>query len=97
MQHISFHRQEELLGEHQTFTGAYESFLQSGSVPPSLEEDIYHLEHSRAAARDDEAEVSCVSGVHHLEVYMHACMLVYTQVPFHDYSFFKCRMSVKNL
>jgi len=97
MQHISFRRQEELLGEHQTFAGAYESFLQSGSVPPLLEEDIYRLEQSRAAARDDEAEVSCVSGVHHLEVYMRACMLVYTQVPFHDHSFLKCRMSVKNL
>ena len=56
MQHIPFRRQEELLGEHLTYAAAYEAFLQSGSVPPSLQEDIHRLEQSRTEARDD-AEV----------------------------------------
>ena len=58
MQHVPFRRQEELLGEHETYTSAYQSFLQSASVPLSLEDDIYRLEQSRATAGDDDAEVS---------------------------------------
>ena len=45
------------MGEHNTYAAAYETFLQSASVPSSLEEDIYQLEQSRAAARED-TEVS---------------------------------------
>ena len=57
MQHVPFRHQDELMGEHNTYAAAYETFLQSASVPSSLEEDIYQLEQSRAAARED-TEVS---------------------------------------
>ena len=29
---------------HDTFTAAYAAFLQSGNIPPSLEDDIHRLE-----------------------------------------------------
>ena len=44
MLHIPFRREEELLGDSDTYAAAYAIFLQSGNVPPSLEEDIHQLE-----------------------------------------------------
>ena len=44
MQHVAFRRQEDLLGEHETYAAAYATFLHSGSVLPSLEDDIYQLD-----------------------------------------------------
>ena len=43
MLHIPF-RREELLGDSDSYAAAYAIFLQSGNVPPSLEEDIHQLE-----------------------------------------------------
>ena len=59
MQHVPFRRQENLLGEHATYTAAYAAFLQSGSVPPSLEDDISRLDQMNQQNTEEEDEV-CV-------------------------------------
>ena len=43
MLHIPFHREEELLGDSDSYAAAYAIFLQSGNVPPSLKGDIHQL------------------------------------------------------
>ena len=43
MLHVAFRHQSELLGNHTTFVAAYATFLQSGSIPSSLEDDIHRL------------------------------------------------------
>ena len=53
MQHVLFRRQEELLGEHGTYAAAYASFLQSGSIPSSLEDDIHRLEQCPPTPEDN--------------------------------------------
>lgn len=41
MQHKNFHWLSDLLSGSETFAYAYVIFLQSTSVPPSLEDDIH--------------------------------------------------------
>ena len=43
MLHVPFHHQSELLCGNTTFTAAYANFLQSGSIPLSLEDDIHKM------------------------------------------------------
>ena len=54
-----FRQVEELLDEHDTFVAVYADFLQSGNVPPSLEEDIHRLEQNtqQSSEDDDNAQV----------------------------------------
>ena len=59
MQHVPFRRQEDLLEEHTTYTAAYSALLQSGSVPPSLEDDIARLDQVNQQITDAEDQV-CV-------------------------------------
>ena len=54
MLHVPFRHQVELLAGCETYTAAYATFLQSGSVPPSLEEDIHRLEQQ---PQPDQSEV----------------------------------------
>ena len=58
MLHVPFRNQRELLGNHTTFTAAYAEFLQSGSIPPSLEDDIHRLQQSSQEPSEDDTEVS---------------------------------------
>ena len=44
MQHKSFHLVDDLCTGYATFVDAYAAFLQSGSVPPLLEDDIHRLQ-----------------------------------------------------
>ena len=58
-----FRREEELLGEADTYADAYATFLQCDDVPPSLENDIHRVE-QQSQSGDDNAEVcwqSCTS------------------------------------
>ena len=55
MQHKPFRHVQELKGTCQTFAAAYNFFLQSGNIPPSLEDDIFGLEqHQRQTTEDDQ-------------------------------------------
>ena len=58
MLHVPFRNQRELLGNHTTFTAAYAEFLQSVSIPPSLEDDIHRLQQSSQQPSEDDTEVS---------------------------------------
>ena len=62
MLHKPFRQQEELLAGSDTFEAAYASFLQSGNVPPSLEDDIYRLEQQQQSQQptEDNTEVRMV-------------------------------------
>ena len=42
--HIPFRLQDQLLGDSNTSSAAYATVLQSGNIPPSLEDDIHRLE-----------------------------------------------------
>ncbi len=49
-----FRQQQVLLAGFRTYTAAYADFLQSGNVPPSLQDDIHLLEqHSSQEAEED--------------------------------------------
>ena len=58
MLHVPFRHLSELLGNNTTFTAAYAEFLQSGSIPPSLQDDIHRLQQSSQQPREDDNEVS---------------------------------------
>ena len=59
MLHMPFRHKNELLGNHSTFTAAFADFLQSGSIPPSLEDDIHRLQQSsEQPSEDEDTEVS---------------------------------------
>ena len=61
MLHKPFRHLGELKGECDTFAAAYSLFLQSGSVPPSLEDDIRRLEQQdRQQTEDDDTQVCVV-------------------------------------
>ena len=48
MQHKSFRQLNDLLDDSDSYVEAYASFLQSGLVPPCLEEDIHRLQQQHA-------------------------------------------------
>ena len=58
MLHVPFRHQSELLGNNSTFTAAYAEFLQSGSIPSSLEDDVHRLQQSSQQPTEDDNEVS---------------------------------------
>ena len=61
MQHKAFRRVDELLAGHETYAEAYTEFLQTGSLPPSLEEDIFRLQQHQASedATQNEVKLLC--------------------------------------
>ena len=58
MQHKPFRQLSDLLGESETYAAVYTVFLQSGSVPPLLHDDIHHLEQATQQPTEDTTEVS---------------------------------------
>ena len=59
MQHNNFRHMSELLAGHETFIEAYAAFLQSGTIPPSLEGDIFRLQQQTNEQSDSaDTEVS---------------------------------------
>jgi hypothetical protein len=58
MLHVPFRHQSELLGYNTNFTAAYADFLQSDSIPPSLEDDVHRLQQSSQEPSADDSEVS---------------------------------------
>ena len=66
MQHKSFRAVNDLLNGYTTFTDAYAAYLQSESVPPSLEDDIQRLQqHSQCDSEEhDSTEVPTHIHVH---------------------------------
>ena len=59
--HVPFRLQDQLLGDSNTFSAAYATFLQSGNIPPSLEDDIHRLEQlTQQPSGNDSDEVCCV-------------------------------------
>ena len=54
MLHVPFRHVDQLMGSCDTFTEAYAIFLQSGNVPPSLEDDIRRLNEHQLAEEDNE-------------------------------------------
>ena len=58
MQYKSFRQMNELLAECETYAEAYAVFLQSGNVPPSLENDIFLLQQQTdEQSQDPDTEV----------------------------------------
>ena len=63
----------ELLQENNTYAAAYATFLQSVSVPPSLEDDIYQLDKLNQQSTNEDNEV-------------HVCLLYYYNIQVYVYS-----------
>ena len=59
MLYVPFRHQSELLGDNTTYIAAFADFLQSGTIPSSLEDDIQRLQQlSNQSSEDDDIEVS---------------------------------------
>ena len=54
MLHVPFRHVDELKGDCDSFTDAYALFLQSGNVPPSLEDDITRLAQQQSQQDDND-------------------------------------------
>ena len=57
MLHIPFRQVDQLKREYASFTEAYAIFLQSGNVPPSLEDDIQRLTTTHQEESNSDEEV----------------------------------------
>ena len=68
MQHKPFRQMDDLLSGYDNYIDAYTSFLQSGDIPPCLEDDMYCLlQLSQISQEDtDDTEVSLSLYVTHL-------------------------------
>ena len=53
MQHKCFRQLNDLLSGYNSYIDAYAAFLQSGQIPPSLEDDMYRLLHLLQSTEDD--------------------------------------------
>ena len=55
MQHKCFHQMNNLLSGYDNYIDAYTAFLQSGHIPPCLEDDMYRLlQHSQSVENESE-------------------------------------------
>ncbi len=68
MLHKPFRQQEELLGGCDSYVAAYAVFLQSGNLPPSLQDDIHRLEQQSQLTSEDVNTEVCL---HVVCTYMH--------------------------
>ena len=63
MQHKPFRQMGDLLSGYDTYIDAYAAFLQSGQIPPSLEDDMYrllqHLQENDDTNEDTEVRRGC--------------------------------------
>ena len=57
MLNVSFHDINQLKGMHETFSEAYNIFLQSANIPPSLEDEIRRLSNQEERQDKDIDEV----------------------------------------
>ena len=58
MQHKPFCQLSELLAQHETYAEAYTEFLQTGNIPPTLQEDIFRLQQLEASQETTQNEVN---------------------------------------
>ena len=78
MQHKSFRQLNDLLDDSESYVEAYASFLQSGLVPPCLEEDIHRLQQQHADQISEEhsdPEVCILACIIYTPAYI--CMYMY--------------------
>ena len=63
MQHKPFRQMDDLLSGYDTYIDVYAAFLQSGQIPPSLEDDMYrllqHLQENDDTNEDAEVRRGC--------------------------------------
>jgi len=59
MQHKPFCQLRDLLAGSETYPAAYAVFLQSDSVPPSLLDDVHHLEEQTQQHTEEENTQMC--------------------------------------
>ena len=60
MLHVPFRHVDQLKGSCETFTEAYTIFLQSGNVPPSLQDDIRRLNEQHHLEEEDNEDANKV-------------------------------------
>ena len=70
MQHESFRQLSDLLDDSESYIDAYATFLQSGLVPPCLEDDLHRLQQQDTDQESEERS--------NTEVRVHACKIIYT-------------------
>ena len=81
MQHKCFRRMDDLLAGSESYIEAYAAFLQSGHIPPCLEDDVCRLlQHtSQNAEESSDAEVChyflCLVCFFHTHVHFHTLFL----------------------
>jgi hypothetical protein len=68
MQHKSFRIVDDLLNGHTTFVDAYAAYLQSGSVPPSLEDDIQRLQQHSVCDSEEHDTTEVPTHIHDTSV-----------------------------
>ena len=59
MLHVPFRHIDQLKGTFETFSDAYLIFLQSGNIPPTLEDDIRRLRKHQVEQEDEDANEVC--------------------------------------
>ncbi len=109
MLHKPFRRQEELLADCDSYATAYAVFLQSGNIPPSLQDDIHRLEQQSSEDVDTEVCIclyirtctSCMqctsSHVHGVYCYMNTCCSVVHIFDTHTKPFPYLRTEMKSI
>ena len=78
MLHKPFHHLDELKGDFSSFAEAYHAFLQSATVPPSLEEDIARLQqlHQQMDNDDDNNEVMIAYNINTITLYVNYFIII---------------------
>ena len=72
MQHKCFHQMDDLLSGYDNYIDAYAAFLQSGHIPPCLEDDMYRLlQHSQSVENDSENTEVRYIYIYNVHVYVH--------------------------
>ena len=74
MQHKCFRHMDNLLSGYNNYIDAYAAFLQSGYIPPCLEDDMYRLFQLSQSTKDDTEDT---------EVSLHTCYILCNTCIFH--------------
>ena len=65
MQHKCFRQMDDLLDGSESYVEAYAAFLQSGHIPPCLEDDVYRLLHHYSQDTEESSDTEvCISLLH---------------------------------
>ena len=70
MQHQCFRQMDDLLSGYDNYIDAYAAFLQSGHIPPCLEDDMYRLMQHTQSTEDDTDDNSEVCAPIHLCIHI---------------------------